>query len=320
MIKQRMDKFKLGFLIAGLILLIAVPLLAPEFLVTMMIRYMYYGLLTISFAFLAGQLGLFSLMVPVSLTICAYIIGLGILRWNMNVGTAIFLGIIGSQVFAALAGLMVNKSKGTSFLMLTLVISQLIWALSLQWSSLTNGTTGLLGIYFPDSLNIFSQDAHINAYYWTFIAFAVCVLFVFCLTRSSFGLRLQGVRDSESRMIALGYNTSALKWSAFMAANLLSAIAGVLYVYNNNMITPDVMTMSSTNKALISSILGGTGSPLIGSMIGTVIYRTIDIMLSGLTRRYLTLVGLLFLTVILVLPDGITSIFKRIGRGKKHGK
>ncbi len=77
-------------------------------------------------------------------------------------------------------------------------------------------------------------------------------------------------------------------------------------------------TLNTSNNALISSILGGTGSPLVGSMIGTIIYRTFDIMLSGLTRRYLTLVGLLFLTVIMVLPDGITSIIKRLGRGKKH--
>lgn len=318
MIKTGRDMIKPVGVALLLAALLVAPLLSSSFLITMLIRYMYYGLLTISFAFLASQLGLFSLMVPVSLTVCGYIIGLGVLRWNMNVWLAVLLGIVASQLFAALCGLMVNKSKGTSFLMLTLVISQLVWALSLQWTSVTNGTTGLLDIRFPEYINIFSTQANINQYYWTFIVFALCLVGVFLLTRSSYGLRLQGVRDSESRMAALGYHTSTLKWSAFMVANLLSAIAGVLYVYNNGMITPDVMTLSSTNKSLISSILGGAGSPLLGSMIGTVIYRTFDIMLSGLTRRYLTLVGLLFLTVIMVLPDGITSIAKRIGRWKKH--
>lgn len=319
MIKQKSDRLKLIGVIALLLVMVLTPLVASSFIITMFIRYMYYGLLTISFAFLASQLGLFSLMVPVSLTICGYIIGLGVLRANMNVWLAVALGILGSQSFAALCGMMVNKSKGTSFLMLTLVISQLVWSLSLQWTSVTNGTTGLLDIRFPEYLNIFSTQANINQYYWTFIVFAICVVFVFLLTRSSFGLRLQGVRDSESRMAALGYKTSTLKWVAFMVANLISAIAGVLYVYNNGMITPDVMTMSSTNKSLISSILGGSSSPLLGSMIGTVIYRTFDVTLSAISRRYLTLVGSLFLLVILVLPDGITSIAKRIGRrGKKH--
>ena len=318
MIKTKADKIKLGGLLALLVLLIVVPMLFSSFLITMMIRYMYYGLLTVSFAFLASQLGLFSLRVPVSLTICGYIIGLGVLRWNMSVWVAIPLGILGSQLFAALCGVMVNKSKGISFLMLTMVISQLVWALSLQWTTVTNGTTGLLDIRFPEYINIFSSRQNINQYYWTLIVFALCMLVVFLLTRSSYGLRLQGVRDSESRMAALGYHTSTLKWTAFMVANLISAVAGVLYVYNNGMITPDVMTLSSTNKSLISSILGGAGSPMLGSMTGTVIYRTFDVMLSGLTRRYLALVGLLFLTVIMVLPDGITSIAKRFKRGKKH--
>ncbi len=98
MIKSRQDKLKLVGLLVLLAALVVMPLVSSSFLITMLIRYMYYGLLTISFAFLAGQLGLFSLMVPVSLTICGYIIGLGVLRWNMSVWLAIPLGIAGSQV------------------------------------------------------------------------------------------------------------------------------------------------------------------------------------------------------------------------------
>ncbi|MEG0271108.1 MAG: hypothetical protein RR821_12745 [Clostridia bacterium] len=104
MIKTKADKMKLGGLLVLMVLLIVVPMLFSSFLITMMIRYMYYGLLTVSFAFLASQLGLFSLMVPVSLTICGYIIGLGVLRWNISVWVAIPLGILGSQLFAALCG------------------------------------------------------------------------------------------------------------------------------------------------------------------------------------------------------------------------
>ncbi|MEG0271107.1 MAG: hypothetical protein RR821_12740, partial [Clostridia bacterium] len=89
-----------------------------------------------------------------------------------------------------------------------MVISQLVWALSLQWTTVTNGTTGLLNIRFPEYINIFSSQQNINQYYWTLIVFALCMFAVFLLTRSSYGLRLQGVRDSESRMAALGYHTS----------------------------------------------------------------------------------------------------------------
>ena len=56
--------------------LLVIPLFSSDFTMTMIIRYMYYGLLTISFGFLAGELGLFSLMTPVSLTLTGYTIGL----------------------------------------------------------------------------------------------------------------------------------------------------------------------------------------------------------------------------------------------------
>lgn len=165
MINSKSSRLKGIGLIALLAVMLVIPLVSSSFLITMFIRYMYYGLLTISFAFLASQLGLFSLMVPVSLTICGYIVGLGVLRWNMNVWLAVLLGILGSQAFAAVCGVMVNRSKGTSFLMLTLVISQLVWSLSLQWTTVTNGTTGLLDIRFPSYLNIFSEQQNINQYY-----------------------------------------------------------------------------------------------------------------------------------------------------------
>lgn len=298
-------------------ILIIIPIVGSSYAVRVVVRYMYFGLLTISFAFLASQLGLFSMMAPVSMTITGYIIGLSTLRWGWSIWLGIIVAIAGTMAFAALCGLMVNHSKGTSFMMLTLVISQLVWALALQWTSVTNGTTGLLGIEFPAYINIFCDNTAINNYYWTLIVFAICVFAVYLLINSSYGLRLRGIRDSESRMRAFGYHTSFLKWTAFMVANLLSSIVGVLYVLVNGMITPDVMTLASTNKSLISSILGGVSSPLVGSMIGTVIYRTCDLLLSSITRRYLLFVGLMFLLIMLLLPDGLTSIIKKIGRGKK---
>lgn len=316
----RKRKWAIAALAALALFLILLPMFAGSFVLRMVIRYMYFGLLTISFGFLAGQLGLFSMMAPVSMTITGYIIGLSTLRWGMSIWAGIPLAMAGTMLFAALCGVMVNHSKGTSFMMLTLVISQLVWALALQWTSVTNGTTGLLGIEFPEYINIFSANEGVNQYYWTFIVFVICVAVVYLMLNSSYGLRLRGIRDSESRMRALGYHTSLLKWSAFMISNFLSSIVGVLYVYINGMITPDVMTLASTNKSLISSILGGVSSPLVGSMIGTIIYRTCDLLLSSLTRRYLMFVGIMFLLVMLLLPDGLTSIIKRIGRGKKNDR
>jgi branched-chain amino acid transport system permease protein len=292
--------------------LFLLPLVAPSFVLTIFARYMYFGLLTISFAFLAGQLGLFSLGVPVSFCITAYTIAICQVRNIMPVMPSVFLGILIAMAFAALCGVMVNSAKDISFLMLTLVLSQLVWSLAAQWTSLTNSTTGLLGIRFPDMLNIFGDKPEVNKYCWIVIVFSVCVVLVFILTHSSFGLRLRGIRESESRMILLGYNTKLLKWIAWMISSLISSVSGILFIYYTGMITPDSMSLNAANQALISSILGGVNSIVGGSMIGTVINRTLEMTLSGLVKRYAILVGTMFLLVILVIPDGLTSIFARI--------
>lgn len=113
-------------------------------------------------------------------------------------------------------------------------------------------------------------------------------------------------------MAALGYRTGLLKWSAFMVASFISSVAGVLFVYNTGMINPEIMTLNSSNQALISSILGGVNSVLAGSILGTVINRTLELTLGGLTRRYATIVGLLFLTIILTMPEGLISVIKKL--------
>lgn len=292
--------------------LLSVPLFSSDFTMTMIIRYMYYGLLTVSFGFLAGELGLFSLMAPVALTLTGYTIGLCQLKFDIAFIPSIVLAFLVSMGFSALCGLMANKSKGVSFLMLTLVISQLVYSLALQWTSVTNGTTGLLGIKFPERMELFSTNTKVNHYYWTLILFGLTLLLVYGLIHSSYGLKLRGIKDSESRMEALGYNTGLLKWSAFMVSAFISSVSGILFVYNTGMINPEIMTLSSSNQALISSILGGVNSVLAGSVIGTVINRTMELTLGGLTRRYSTVVGLLFLTIIIVMPDGLISVLKKI--------
>ncbi len=207
--------------------------------------------------------------------------------------------------------------------MLTLVFSQLVYSLALQWTSMTNGTTGLLGIRFPDAMEVFSSNTKVNHYYWTLVIFGLTILLIYLLIHSSYGLKLKGVKDSESRMAALGYRTGLLKWSAFMISSFVSSVAGVLFVYNTGMINPEIMTLNSSNQALISSILGGVNSVLAGSIIGTVINRTLELTLGGLTRRYATIVGVLFLAIILAMPEGLISIVKRLlyknmGKGGKR--
>lgn len=318
--KINSSKVKLIILLVIIVVLLFAPSFVDPFSMIMLIRFMYFGLMTISFSFLASQLGLISLMVPVFYSIVAYVIAIFQTRGMMGVEGSIFVAFAISMAFAALAGVMVNRTKRITFLMLTLVLAQLVWAIAMQWTDLTNGVDGLVGISFPEWLNIFSDRPNVNEYYWIFIGFAIVAALVWLLTKSPYGLILRGIRESESRMKAFGYNTALYKWTAFMIAAFVSSVGGLFYIYYLGFVSPEVLTLGASNQALISSFLGGMNSVIAGSVLGTVIYLTLDLVLSGFITRYQMFVGLLFLFVIIFTPKGLTSLHESTAIGRKiHG-
>lgn len=301
---------KLAIAVIALIALCLLPLFVKEFVATMAIRIMYYGLMAIAFYFLAWQLGLFSLMIPVFMGISAYSIAILESKQILFFPFSAICGIVVSLLFAALFGALANRSKEVYFLMLTLVLGQLVWALVLQWISLTKGTTGISGIKIPEFLGIFGS-LNIGFYYFTLTIFIFVLAGLIALNKSPFGLKLRGIRESESRMRMLGYNVSILKWWAFMVSSFVASLSGMFYVYYSGIINPDAMTLNASNQVMIASIFGGVNS-IFGAIIGTGIIKTLEIVLSGITNRYLLIIGILFLLVIVFAPKGVVGILEGI--------
>lgn len=299
--------------LTGLVLLIffcMLPHFTTGFTITMMIRIMYYGLMAIAFYFLAWQLGLFSLMIPVFMGITAYSIAILETREIIMFPASALVGIMISLIFAAFFGVLANRSKEVYFLMLTLVLGQLVWSLVLQWISLTKGSDGISGINTPDFLMGF-DPVNIGFYYFILLIFVLVVIGLVALNKSAFGLRLRGIRESESRMKMLGYNTAALKWWAFMVSSFVASLSGVFYIYYTGLINPDAMTLTASNQVMIASIFGGVSS-IFGAILGTTIIKTLEIVLSGFTQRYLLIIGVLFLLVIVFAPRGVVGILEGI--------
>ena len=305
-----------AFLISFL-LLAAIPTFVEQFFITMLIRIMFYGLLAVAFSFLAGQLGLFSLMVPVFLGISAYTIAILESKEILMFPYSVMVALVITLAFAAFAGFLVNRSKEVYFLMLTLVLGQLVWAIVLQWVSLTKGTNGISGIEVPHLWGL-GQGSNIGFYYYTLAAFSLVILGLTALIRSSFGLKLRGIRESESRMIMLGYNVALYKWAAFMISSFIAGLAGIFYVYYSGLINPDALSLNSANQVMIASIFGGINS-IIGAIIGTGIIKTLEIVLSGATQRYLLIIGILFLVLIVFAPKGVVDILERIINNFRKG-
>ena len=314
---QRPDPMRLPhipksvLLLSCLALSIAVPWIASDYFVMMCIRVMYFGMMTLSLCFLAGELGVVSLMQASFFGISGYFIAILQTRYQIPFPIPPLVGIGVAVLFAALAGLLVIRVRGIYFLMLTLVLGQLVWALASQWASVTRGDSGITDIFAPVIFGISMEQSKRAFYLFQLVFFCGVITFLAALKRSPFGLMLRGVRDSESRMAMLGYPVSLLRYMAFIFAAFVASIGGVFFAYFTGLINPHSVSLTTNVETLLSAILGGIQT-LFGAILGTAILKTLDLVLSGITQRYLLIMGILFLIVIMFAPKGAAGALKRL--------
>lgn len=302
---------KTAILLACLALLVALPWIASDYFVMMCIRVMYFGMLTLSLCYLAGELGVVSLMQASFFGISGYFIAILQTRYQVNFPIAPLAGIGAAILFAALTGFLVIRVRGIYFLMLTLVLGQLVWALASQWASVTRGDSGITDIYAPVIFGISTEKSKGAFYFFELIFFCGVIYFLAALKRSPFGLMLRGIRDSESRMAMLGYPVSLLRYVAFVFAAFVASIGGVFFAYFTGLINPHSVSLTTNVETLLSAILGGIQT-LFGAILGTAILKILDLVLSGITQRYLLIMGILFLITIMFAPRGTAGLLMRL--------
>ena len=295
----------------ALLTAVCVPWIASDYFIMMCIRVMYFGMLTLSMCFLAGELGVVSLMQASFFGISGYFIAILQTRYQIPFPIPPLIGIGVAVVFAALTGFLVIRVQGIYFLMLTLVLGQLVWALASQWASMTRGDSGITDIFAPVIFGISTEKSKDAFYLFQLFFFYGVINFLAALKRSPFGLMLRGVRDSESRMAMLGYPVSLLRYLAFIFAAFVAAVGGVFFAYFTGLINPHSVSLTTNVETLLSAILGGIQT-LFGAILGTVILKVLDLVLSGITQRYLLVMGVLFLVVIMFAPQGAAGALKHL--------
>jgi branched-chain amino acid transport system permease protein len=297
-------------LIALFLLLIA-PWIASDYFIIMSIRVMYFGMLTLSLGYLASELGVVSLMQASFFGISGYFIAILQTRYQIMFPWAPLIGIVVAVLFAGLCGLLVVRVRGIYFLMLTLVLGQLVWALASQWASMTRGDSGITDIFAPDIFGYSLEKSNGAFYIFELFFFCGVIWFLWALKRSPFGLMLRGIRDSETRMAMLGYRVGLLRYVAFVFASFVASIGGVFFAYFTGLINPHSVSLAANVEALLAAILGGIQT-LFGAILGTAVLKTLDLVLSSITQRYLLIMGVLFLLVIMFAPRGIDGLLKRL--------
>jgi branched-chain amino acid transport system permease protein len=292
-----------------LAVLILFPVILSEYYLGLVIQMMIYALFAMSLDILLGYTGLPSLGHAAYFGIAAYTVGIISLRLGVHPGLALAAGLISTVVMSAIFGLLAIRTHGAYFLMITLALAQVVWGVAFKWHSLTGADDGLSGVPRP-SLGIpFSLSNTTNFYFFILVLFVLLTGILCMIVYSSFGRALTGIRESEIRMQALGYNVWLYKYLAFIIAGTFAGLAGILFTYYNGIVNPATLSVVLSAKVLLMVILGGAGT-LFGPVLGAGIIVLLENVISAETKRWLFIMGALFVVVLLFAPEGIVGTLK----------
>lgn len=307
--------FRTIFILAAAVFLISLPLFAGQYTITTFLRIIHFGLLAVSVGFLIGQGGMVSFTQTAFFGFTAYTVGLLGLERGLPFPLPEILGLAGVVVTAALLGMVALRAYKIVFLMITLAIGQIFWAFAQQNTSLLHGWAGIRGIRPPVVFGIDFQNP--TYLYWAgLVIMALALWALWRITKSPFGLALNGIRENPRRMAALGYPVYWLRLIAFVIAAFYAGLGGILAVYTSGIITPTAIQLSRTIWILLMVILGGA-TYFWGPITGTIIGVWLDVIISGITGRYNTIIGIIFVIVVLFSPNGILGLIDSIRKGKK---
>ena len=294
-----MNTSKLVWLVLALAALAAVPMVTSAYLLSLATLILIYALLAMSVDILAGYAGrtplchgaIFGTATYVAMY---YVTVAGGSPWMaLPLGIAAALGV--SLVFALLA----VRTSGVYFLLLTLALGMIVWGVCQRWTSVSGGENGIRGNARPEMLADPSAF-----YYFVLVVSAVSTYVIWRFVRSPFGQSLKGIRESESRMRSLGYNTTRHLLIGFLFSGVVAGLSGVLYAYFNSYVSPSSVALAQSVKGLLMVIVGGVGT-LFGGIVGSAVIIVLENIVSSFTERWSMVLGGLFVLTMIFAPEGI---------------
>ncbi len=265
--------------------------------------------------FLGGYGGLVSLGQAGFLGLGAY--GVAV---SMNKGagpwTAVGISLVVTLVVALVAGLLAVRVSGIGFVIMTLALGQILFGLSSSWIAVSGGDNGLI---IPSNPVLGPLDLN-NPRQLSFVVLAVFVLSGLVLrtfVSSPFGLALRGIKSNEQRLKTLGYTTRLHRYIGYVISVFFGGLAGILYVFTNGLVTPTALDFGHNGIITLMAVVGGLGT-LWGAALGSVIILMFQQYVSIYVERWATLMGALFVVIVIFAPEGVWGIGAKFARRLSH--
>ncbi|WP_299798646.1 branched-chain amino acid ABC transporter permease [Ramlibacter sp.] len=219
-----------------------------------------------------------------------------------HLGLLVAMGV--TAVLGFVASFTVLRGSDLTRLMVTLGVALLLAELANKLDWLTGGTDGIQGLTFSPILGKFDFDliGRVNSYYSMSV-----LLLLFLLARrivnSPFGGTLKAIRDNRLRAMAIGIPVNARLISVYTLAAAMAGAAGALFTQTSGFASIDVLEFHRSADVMLIVVIGGVGW-LYGGIIGAIIFRLLQDVISQITPQYWTFwIGLFLVVLVLVGRD-----------------
>jgi branched-chain amino acid transport system permease protein len=299
---------------AVVIVLVLAPFLARNmpYALVLGIDVLIAVLFATSLHFIMGPGGMHSFGHAAYFGLGAYGAGL-LVKWT---AASLPLGLLLAPL-AALAGALVFgwfavRLSGVYLAMLTLAFAQIVWSIATQWTEVTGGSNGILGIW-PTA----PFDTRAAFFLLTAALVTIGVLLLRRVIFAPFGYAMRAGRDSPLRAEAIGIDVRRVHWMGFALAGAVCGVAGGLFAFAKGSISPETIDVGRSIDGLVMVLLGGIQS-LTGPIVGASVYTVLQDTVMRQTEYWRAMLGGIILALVLLFPDGIAGGLAklRLSRGR----
>ncbi len=315
------EKHVNALVIIGLIALPLFALISDEpFTITLATRAVILALAAVGLNIILGMGGLVSFGHALFFGIGGYT--MGILAYHAQTYTTLDLGLFAtggtefmpviwvvamvvSAVLAYLIGLLVLRTSGVYFIMITLAFAQMFYYFAISWAQY-GGEDGL-SIYVRNDFPGLNTLVPIQFFCICFVILCLVLFLKARLQNSPFGLALNAMRQTATRVETVGLNPMKLKLLAFVISGAITGLAGALFADLNRFVSPTMFSWQLSGELIVLIIIGGVGR-LMGPVIGACIFVALEHFLSGLTEFWHIYLGLILLGIVLFARGGVIGL------------
>ncbi|WP_158045360.1 ABC transporter permease [Skermanella pratensis] len=303
-----------GLRLAGAVLLAvlaALPALLGDYALAVLTEMTILALFAASLHFMMGPGGMVSFGHAAYFGLGAY--GAGLLVKHLSAGMA--AGLAAAPLLAGMGALLFGwfcvRLSGVYLAMLTLAFAQIVWSVAFQWSAVTGGDNGILGVW----------PASWASPRWVFyyLSLALCAGGILMMRRiifSPFGFALRAGRDSPLRADAVGIDVRRHQWLAFAVAGAFAGLAGGLYAYSKGSVFPTLLAIPRSVDALVMVLLGGVQT-LSGPLAGAAVFHALSTEMVRHTDYWRLMLGLAIILLVLLFPQGVVGTLSRLAAGRE---